>query len=86
MGHANIWIRKENEDQWEALENKAEFVNNALQTNKPSKLSTKRTPKRPAGVINLGEELRSGRECRHGRSYATCLTHVCREEFAKMVE
>jgi hypothetical protein len=30
MGHANIYIRPENEETWQKLEKKSEFVNNAL--------------------------------------------------------
>lgn len=28
--HANIWIRKEDEERWQQLENKAEFIHQAL--------------------------------------------------------
>jgi hypothetical protein len=30
MGHANIYIRPENEETWQKLEKKSEFINNAL--------------------------------------------------------
>lgn len=30
MPHANIWIRKEDVDKWQALEKKSEFIHNAL--------------------------------------------------------
>lgn len=30
MPHANVWIRKKDEDRWEALENKSQFISDAL--------------------------------------------------------
>lgn len=30
MPHANVWIRKGDMDKWDAIDNKSEFIHNAL--------------------------------------------------------
>ena len=78
MPHANIWIRKENEEAWESIQEKSEWLNDIL-----SGLGSE-APK-PKNFVSQAKvdkstktSLRDYGLCEHGAGPRLCLQKKCR--------
>ena len=69
MPHANIWIRKDDMEKWLAIENKSEFIANALQGVPLSQGAAKESlPPKPLKA----QVERSVGFCKHGSPFGLC--------------
>ena len=64
--HANIWIRKENEETWKSIQDKSDWLNKHLSAEGPPRVQPVKLPRGPR--VNPLDDLM----CKHGFDPRLC--------------